>query len=663
MDTTPIQSSDKHRKIAAQIREWWLEADNHFSKYAEEMMVDWDYYDSDQLTPEELNILRVRKQPKTVINKIKVGIELVLGIFDRTLTDAVPVPRGTYDDDWMDAQALTHTSKWVEDVNHSRQHTRDAFLHQCVSGMGWYEVALNPDPAGEEVWENFVDWRDIRYDPHHRRRDYSDARYLFRARWLDVEEAIAIWPDYKTQLQDAMDSRYTFDMGEGSTNVSSEGADYSSFNGAHWRSSEWVNRKDRRVLILECYYYTWTPNTHFLKDLRDGSIREFDPDNMTPLDEQLLLQAVSGNIPLEVVKGPAKKCRKAMLAGPILLEDEPLPYEHNRIPIIPFWGWRKFRDNQPYGLVRLLRDPQDAANRALSKLVHALATRQLLMESEVGDVEVLRKEVARPDGVLQFKRNALKEGRVRIESNLATAQMHMGVFEEVSRVMADLSGGLELAGQATNAESGRAIALRQEQGNATLSTLFNNFYLGKRLVVEQRIALIMQYYTSEKWIRLSETPDGRPGVMVLNESITDETGTIGVRNQLNLIKADVVIDQQASRESVRQSFADRLMDLSMKMPPEVMLMIMDLVVDLYDVPNRPQLRQRIQMMQQMLLGIKTAEMQSGAGGAQQQQTASQQPDTKGLSTLPAEQALGLQDSNVISRMSNADATAASQVQR
>src|SRR6516164_2809645 len=57
-----------------------------------------------------------------------------------------------------------------------------------------------------------------------------------------------------------------------------------------------------------------------------------------------------------------------------------------------------------YGMIRRLRGPQDAINQHRSKAIHIMNTRQIkLKEGAVDDVEVTRREAARPDGVIVYR--------------------------------------------------------------------------------------------------------------------------------------------------------------------------------------------------------------------------------------------------------------------
>ena len=59
------------------------------------------------------------------------------------------------------------------------------------------------------------------------------------------------------------------------------------------------------------------------------------------------------------------------------------------------------QDGDRYGFVRNMKSAQDGLNAKQSKMQHILASKRIFMKrGAVSDVEVTRKEAARPDGVI-----------------------------------------------------------------------------------------------------------------------------------------------------------------------------------------------------------------------------------------------------------------------
>ena len=590
-------------KKAKKFYRWYREADNCFQTEYPDVSEAFDYFESNQFSETEKMILGKRGQPATVVNKTRVGCELVMGMFDRTRMDANMLPRGKGTDDFLTAQSLTYGSKYVEDANSSPHEFRLGFFDALVGGRGWLESVLSEDPTREEIEERYVNWRNIRRDPLSTKDNYSDARYLFRPKWMHLDEAINLFPEHETVLRESSGKDVSASMGS-TVAGDDDFMSVAEIRETGWQQSDWIESARDRVLLLECWYYEHG-RASFIRDRRTGRILEYDPTNPTKAQTALIIGGVTGALPVEILKDrPIRRCRQAIMVGPHVLFDKPSPYAHGRIPFTPIIAWKGWEDGRPIGLVKILMDPQDAANKALAKLILALSSRRVIAEEGVGDLELIRKQAARPDGFIQTKRGAVREGRIKIEDNTSDAAGHQAIFQMFDSIVSEMSGGLELSGQSSDANSGRAIALRQEQGFATLSTLFENYRYAKKSFIEMRLANMQQFWTDEKSIRITESADpDRQEFIIMNERQPDGS----IRNDLTSLRADVVIDEQSARASVRQAFADRLMDFLTRMPdPIVAMSMMDIVVDLYDLPDRPVIKQRIQMIQQQM-GIQVQE--------------------------------------------------------
>lgn len=69
-----------------------------------------------------------------------------------------------------------------------------------------------------------------------------------------------------------------------------------------------------------------------------------------------------------------------------------------------------------------------------------------------------------------------------------------------------------------------------------------------------------------------------------------------ILNDITASKADFVVDQRDYRESVRQAMFESLMEVTGKLPPEVSLQLLDLVIDMSDIPNRDAIVARIRQI-------------------------------------------------------------------
>jgi len=276
------------------------------------------------------------------------------------------------------------------------------------------------------------------------------------------------------------------------------------------------------------------------------------------------------------------RTRIAIFTTQGLLFDGPSPYRHNRHKFIPIWGFRRGKDGLPYGVIRRMRDIQDGVNKRASKALHILSSNKVIMdEGAVEDMDEFAKEISRPDAIIVKKPG--KEMVINADRELASAHLEM-MSRDIN--MIQQAGGVtdELLGRQTNATSGIAVQRRQEQGSLATSKFFDNLRLAEQLRGEIELSLVEQYATEQKQFRITNMR-GTPEYEVINDGLPE--------NDITRSKADFVISEADWRATMRQAAVEQLTDMMMKMPPEVAMVTLDLIVDNMDVPNREEIAKRI----------------------------------------------------------------------
>lgn len=186
-----------------------------------------DYYDSKQWSEAEAKALAKRKQAATVINRIKPKIDGLAGMERTNRTTARAYPRTPKHD--KDATGATEAIRFVLQDNFYNQLRSQAWDSLCVEGTGGLDVIVNKETMKIEI--NHIMWDRILYDPHSRRKDFSDARYLGQVVWLDYDQALEQYPGSKDVLESMIDGSETYDD-----------------------RPRWMDQKRKRVKIVEMYY-------------------------------------------------------------------------------------------------------------------------------------------------------------------------------------------------------------------------------------------------------------------------------------------------------------------------------------------------------------------------------------------------------------------------
>lgn len=576
--------SEPAQKELDKVREWWRQAQISQRENRAEQATDEAYYDGEQWTEEEIKVLQARLQAPLVFNVTKNTINWILGTERKSRIDYKVLPREK--DDSKGAEAKTKLIKYTQDVNKSQYHRSRAFADAVKVGVGWVELGLRSDPEEEPLYTRYENWRNIWYDHLSVEPDMSDARYIFRAKWVDLDIAKAMFPERAVSLEiEAENTNRLYPYLPDDFSVIDPAADDAALD-VDMVDAFGIGGMRQRVRIIECWYRKPDSVQVLRPEPRSGfgSLRGGIYNESDPLHSWVVKNGHASTY--DAVRMVTYCC---MFTGGTLLQLERTPYQHNRFPFVPIWCYRRGRDNAPYGVIRDLRDPQTDLNKRRSKALFRLSANRVIAEKgAVDNVRDAHAEVNRPDGWVTV--NVDKRFEINKENDLAAQDVAMAQDDE--RFIQSISGVTdENLGKKTNAVSGKAIEARQQQGLTSSGAVFDNLYYAVQAAGEIQLSLIEQFYTEPKVIRIL----GDSGKMEFKEINTPNEEGI-VEDDIAAAKADFLVSQQDYRETLRQAMFESLSELTQNLSqtmPEVALKLLDLVVDMSDLPNKDDLVARI----------------------------------------------------------------------
>lgn len=539
-----------------------------------EMARDEDFYDNEQWTPQERAILMKRGQQPLVFNVIATTINWMLGTQRRTRTDHKILPRRK--DGARDAEIKTKVMKYIDDVNRTPFHVSRAFKDQVVAGLGWLESGVQSEDQGEPIYNRYESWRNMLHDSLATEMDLDDARYLFRTKWVDADMARQLFPDRGEVIRKAISNNMR--MFRALDHESDEHMDAQEELYDLSVVSELAARFSReRIRLIEAWFKLPT-NSHFLKGGQFGG-ELFDSRSNGHMRE---IEAGRATLVSKV----RMRMHYAILCEAGLLMVAPSPYRHNKYPFTPLFCYRKGRDNQPYGMVRGMRDPQSDLNKRASKALHILSTRRTIMdEGAVRNLRKYQEEVSRPDSIIVKKPG--KHLEVKNDTDLASA--HMELMSRSIDMIQQIGGVTdENLGRRTNASSGKAINARQDQGALATAFIFDNLRLARQVHGEKKISLIEQFMTDEREFRITNMR-GVAEHVPINQPDHPET-------DITAWKADFIVEEDEFSATIRQAQVEELMALLTQLAqtaPEIALAVLDLAVETMDLPQRDEIVARI----------------------------------------------------------------------
>ena len=220
------QADEEHTQLVT----WTNEADDATLASRELSEKCRSYYDSNQWTDAEKAKLKSQKQAATVRNRCKPKVDSLMGMERANRTTAKAYPRTPKHA--QGATAATEAVRFALQDNMYERQRSDTWENMLVEGTGGVEVIVKP--KADETFKiiiRHIMWDRLIYDPHSRRKDFSDSRFLGQVVWMDYDEAIALYPDAEDVLETMQTGSSTYDD-----------------------KPRWMDNTRRRVKIVEMYY-------------------------------------------------------------------------------------------------------------------------------------------------------------------------------------------------------------------------------------------------------------------------------------------------------------------------------------------------------------------------------------------------------------------------
>jgi hypothetical protein len=583
--TNPLKTPEMQKRLH-KLQEWFMQSHEAQSSVRIEQDIDYSYYDHEQWSDEDRKQLEDREQPALVYNKIKPTMDWIVGTERRTRVDSVVLPRKK---DGVDAAvAKTQLMKYVSDTSKAPFARSEAFKDAAIVGVGWIETGIRGDETDNPIFVRAESWRNVWYDPFSRERDLSDSRYIFRSKWVDLDIAQAMFPDRSDELKSAAKSvqmtvrnEDEYYLGLHFQRVDNNGRVIGNLSyGSEFPT--YLPSTRERLKLVECWYRE--PKT--VQKLKGGDLHGaiFDPSNL------LHIKAVQEDFS-SIYDAVVMQVRVAIFCDDILLQDQESPYRHNRFPFTPVWGFRRNRDNAPYGVVRGCRDAQDDLNKRYSKAQYILSSAKVIADEDaVVDWDEAMNEVARPDGIIRVRPG--KRFDINVDRNLA--QEHIALMQQDGLHIQEISGVTsENLGRDTNAQSGKAILAKQNQGSVVTAELFDNLRFAVQHQGEIQLSLIEQFYDQQMDLRILGEGNKPDWTSINMPRFDPSSGSFVFENDITASQDDFVVSEQDFRESMRQAMFEQMTDMVRSLPPDISLQLLDLVFDMADVPGKDEIVSRI----------------------------------------------------------------------
>ncbi len=548
------------------------------------------YYDGDQLSPKVREKLEERGQPTTVHNLIAPTIDGVLGMEAKTRTDLLVCADDP--DEQMELMAEAVNAEFSDAARLGRldKARSEAYASMIKSGVGFVEAYRNPNPFGPKYKIKPVPRDEMFWDWFSTEGDWSDCRWAMRMRWMDIDELATLVPDKASILE------YAKKDWKGFIDVENlEGLDphltsaHQAFNNWSRDHSEYLshNRERIRLQVVYVRHIERKP----VVETQDGRVVEFNQNDLPQAMAIAMGRAT-------VRQAQVSRIKEEWYAGMYHLMSRDCAAPFGMFPIVPFWGFRKDSSGEPYGLIARAIPAQDEVNFRRIKLTWLLQAKRVLMDEDATNMsqQQVLEEVERPDGLIKLNPNRKNQKSIadvfQVQQDFNIAAQQFNVMQDSMKLIQDTMGVYgALLGQESNATSGIAIANLVEQGATTLAEINDNYNFGSQLLGELLLGYILEDMKQQqnKAIVINRDDKRKRKTVVVNE--VGEGGLIN--NDLTRLRAHIALAPIQQTAAYKSQLAERMMMITAQLPPEVQITVIDLVLELTDVPNKQEFMERV----------------------------------------------------------------------
>lgn len=529
-------------------------------------------------------------RPALTLNIIQPNIRLVTGYQRDSRSSIKAYPEGREDE--LTSEIVTLLLKNVIKKSKAENVLSESFeMAAMARGKAFIEpyIDYTHDLLNGSLQFNILDGWHIRIDPNSVKYDLSDARYVIKEKTLTKDELLELFPDKEDDIDEGMNLPLPEDdgtMDEESLLEANE--DYPSTG--EMEDDMPKHEEEKTYKYIE-YYYKKRVTQYLAVDIERNIAQLFK----TKEEAKIHLIGVEGETLSENQKILPRSMPEIWVAccvGEKILDDR-ISDSYPRwrsYPIIPLFAWYsavgkrilKREDLAYQGIASGLKDPQMEKNKRRSQslaIINAITNRGWKAEEGawVNPNEV-KKFGSTPGVTLYYRKGATPPVELQ-PGNIPHAHIF---FEEKSEEDIKLISGInpDMLSVEDKTTSGRAIALRQQQGLMILKPLFDNLSWTQELLGKYIVSQLPELYTIDKALRvlggefidknfrrnMSDTPEllmGAAGAKIQE-----------ILNDPELCNYDINIGRGLESPTERYAQFSGLMELAEKgvpIPPQVLI--------------------------------------------------------------------------------------------
>lgn len=488
-----------HDELFTRLKKWCIKDRDHWSDWRIEAKEAYEFDAGRQYSDEDLAILRDQMRPVVSFNRIAPVINAVSGTEVSNRQEVRYLPRE--EGDAAPNEILTAAGQWFRDECNAEDEESDAFRDCLVCGVGNTETRMDfeLDQDGAPITDR-VDPFEVIWDSASRKRNFEDARRVFRIRRVPRDEALSLVPGVDP---DELDAKWAVpDGGQNSSETREEARYYRETEGDNKDENE---RSDELITLVEAQW--WEREMIHAVIGPDGALQMLEHDQFEAFSERM---RELGETPKSAAQTRRRHYR-AYLGKSLLAEPDKEPYGPN-FSLNAMTGYRDRNTGTYFGMERGMHDPQMWANKWLSQTMHIMNTSAkggaLIEKGVFEDEREAEKNWSRPDKFVYVRQGALSGAngpKIQQKPGAPLLPVQSGEMMQFAlQSIRDASGvNLELLGMKDQEQAGVLEMQRKKQAMAVLASLFDSLRRYRKRQGRLQLWLIQNLVSDGRMIRIT----------------------------------------------------------------------------------------------------------------------------------------------------------------
>lgn len=456
------------------------------------------YSGSGQWSQDDLNVLREKKRPPMTFNRTAPLVNAVVGseINNRREVQYIPREQG----DALADELLTAAGEWFRDQTAAEDEESDAFEDTVITGMGWTDTRLDfeCEPDGAPVVER-MDNLKMGWDCNAVKPNLKDAQRLWYICEKPYGEVQDMFPDVPKEMLNASWAKTLMED-------PAKPHDQDKADRYEGDQQEFVGDWRRKLCTL--VEIRWLERQPYYRgpSIDANGMPTAEPREYTEQQIKLVRKQYPD---FPAVRQYKKVVKRAFIGKKVLAEpDQPLVPEG-------MFGWEcitGYRDKieeQFYGIVRAVLDPQRWSNKFFSQVMYLLNSQSkggLLAErGAFDDPRQAEESWAKSDAITYLKDGSLSGANPRVKEK-PSAQFPTGffaLFNESKEAISQVTGlSPEFLGTREVDQAGVLEYQRKQSSLNLLASLFNSLRRYRKRQGKVMLYLIQKHLSDGRLIRI-----------------------------------------------------------------------------------------------------------------------------------------------------------------